>query len=172
MLLRLQCQQLPDIDGGWFANSDFPPNMSKQSTVCCAHLAVYTCTACVVWCGIGHEELMFQSMHCVSKRQSCRDNFTCCHTETQIAKPRCYLTHSQNTDALSASPSTDPEIPHIWQGSHWRISLFVRISPAGSNPWISHTQADTLLTTLSLRVPHPPPPPPPSTPVPVTMNED
>ena len=39
------------------ANSHFPQNASKQSTVCCAQLEAPTSTACVVWCGSVHEEL-------------------------------------------------------------------------------------------------------------------
>ena len=34
----------------------------------------------------------------------CSDNFTCCHTEIEIAD---YLTHSQHTDTVLTSPSTD-----------------------------------------------------------------
>ena len=39
-VLRLKWQQLSAVDGGWFTNSDFPQNMSKQSTACCGRRVI------------------------------------------------------------------------------------------------------------------------------------
>ena len=48
----------------------------------------------------------------------CSDDFTCCHTETEVADPTFHLTQSQYTDTEPTSPSTDPITPSAWQGSH------------------------------------------------------
>ena len=50
--------------------------------------------------------LMSQQHASVSQGQICRDNFTCCHTEQEVAT--FYLTQSQYTDIGPASPSADP----------------------------------------------------------------
>ena len=55
----------------------------------------------------------------VSQGWICSDNFTCCHTETEVADPTFYLTQSQYTDTGPTSPSTDPITPGAWHGSHW-----------------------------------------------------
>ena len=55
----------------------------------------------------------------VSQGRICSDNFTCCHTEIEVADPTFYLTQSQYTDTEPTSPCTDPKTPGAWQGSHW-----------------------------------------------------
>ena len=55
----------------------------------------------------------------VSPGRICSHNFTCCHTETEVADPTFHLTQSQYTDTGSTSPSTDPITLGAWQGSHW-----------------------------------------------------
>ena len=60
----------------------------------------------------------------VSQRRICSDNFTCCHTETEVADPTFYLTQSQYTDTGATSPSADPITPGAWQGSHWNANFF------------------------------------------------
>ena len=55
----------------------------------------------------------------VSQGRICSDNFTCCHTETEVADQTFHLTQSQYTDTGPTSPSTDPITPGAWQGSHW-----------------------------------------------------
>ena len=55
---------------------------------------------------------------CVPQGRICSDNFTCCHTETEVADQTFHLTQSQYTDTGSTSPSTDPITPGAWQGSH------------------------------------------------------
>ena len=54
----------------------------------------------------------------VSQGRICSDNFTCCHTEIEVADPTFYLTQSQYTDTGSTSPSADSISPGAWQGSH------------------------------------------------------
>ena len=55
----------------------------------------------------------------VSQGRICTDNFTCCHTEIEVADPTFYLTQSQYNDTGPTSPSADPIMPGAWQGSHW-----------------------------------------------------
>ena len=47
----------------------------------------------------------------VSQGRICTDNFTCCHTEIEVADQTSYLTQSQYTDTGQASPSVDPITP-------------------------------------------------------------
>ena len=61
----------------------------------------------------------------VSQGRICSDNFTCCHTETEVADQTFYLTQSQYTDSGPTSPSTDPIPPGAWQGSHWSANFEV-----------------------------------------------
>ena len=61
----------------------------------------------------------------VSQRRICSDNFTCCHTEIQVADQTFYLTQSQYTDTGPTSPSADPIPPGAWQGSHWSANFWV-----------------------------------------------
>ena len=59
----------------------------------------------------------------VSQGRICSDNFTCCHTEIEVADPTFYLTQSQYTDTGPTSPSTDPITSGAWQGSHWSTNF-------------------------------------------------
>ena len=61
----------------------------------------------------------------VSQGRICTDNFTCCHTEIEVADPTFYLTQSQYTDTGPTSPSADPITPGAWQGSHWSANFEV-----------------------------------------------
>ena len=61
----------------------------------------------------------------VSQGRICTDNFTCCHTEIELADPTFYLTQSQYTDAGPTSPRADPITPGAWQGSHWSVNFEV-----------------------------------------------
>ena len=54
----------------------------------------------------------------VSQGRTCSDNFTCCHTEIEVADQTFYLTQSQYTDTGPTIPSADPITPGAWQGSH------------------------------------------------------
>ena len=59
----------------------------------------------------------------VSQGRTCTDNFTCCHTEVEVADPTFYLTQSQYTDTELTSPSTDPITSGAWQDSHWSTNF-------------------------------------------------
>ena len=59
----------------------------------------------------------------VSQGLICSDNFTCCHTEIEVADQTFYLTQSQYTDTGPTSPSADPITPGAWQGSHWSANF-------------------------------------------------
>ena len=61
----------------------------------------------------------------VSQGRICLDNFTCCHTEIEVADQTFYLTQSQYTDTGPTSPSADPIAPGVWQGSHWSANFEV-----------------------------------------------
>ena len=62
--------------------------------------------------------LTSQQQASVSQGRICTDNFTCCHTETEVADPTFYLTQSQYTDTGPTSPSADPITPGARQSSH------------------------------------------------------
>ena len=59
----------------------------------------------------------------VSQGRICSDNFTCCHTEIEVADQTFQLTQSQYTDTGPTSPSTDPITPGPWQGSYWSANF-------------------------------------------------
>ena len=59
----------------------------------------------------------------VSQGRICSDNFTCCHTEIEVADPTFYLTQSQYTDTGPTSPRADPITPGAWQGDHWSANF-------------------------------------------------
>ena len=59
----------------------------------------------------------------VSQGRIYSDNFTCCHTEIEVADHTFYLTQSQYTDTGPTSPSADPRTPGTWQGSHWSANF-------------------------------------------------
>ena len=69
--------------------------------------------------------LMSQQHASVSQGRICSDNFTCCHTEIEVADQTFYLTQSQYTDTGLTSLSADPMTPGAWQGSHWNASFYV-----------------------------------------------
>ena len=67
--------------------------------------------------------LTSQQQTSVSQGRVCSDNFTCCHTEIEVADQTFYLTQSQYTNTEPTSPSTDPITPGAWQGSHWSANF-------------------------------------------------
>ena len=67
--------------------------------------------------------LTSQQQASVSQGRICLDNFTCCHTEIEVADPTFYLTQSQYTDTGLTSPCADPITPGAWQGSHWSANF-------------------------------------------------
>ena len=102
--------------------------------------------------------LTSQQQASVSQGCICTDNFTCCHTEVEVADQTIYLTQSQYTDRRPTSPSADPIMPGAWQGSG-RVATGVPIVKSrydstpeksrrkrDSNPGSSAPEADTLTT--------------------------
>ena len=96
----------------------------------------------------------------VSQGRICSDNFTCCHTEMQVADPTFHLTQSQYINTGPTSPSTDPITPGAWQGSHWSaifLSLWYDSTPEksrsklDSNPGSSALEVDALTTRPTRR---------------------
>ena len=81
----------------------------------------------------------------VSQGRICSDNFTCCHTEIEVADQTFHLTQSQYTDTGPASPSTDPVTPGAWYDSTRKKSRRKRDSVPGS----SALEADALTTGRS-----------------------
>ena len=69
--------------------------------------------------------LTSQQQASVSQGRICLDNFTCCHTEIEVADQTFYLTQSQYTDTGPTSPSADPISPGAWQGNHWSANFEV-----------------------------------------------
>ena len=67
--------------------------------------------------------LTSQQQASVSQGRICSDNFTCCHTEIEVAYQTFYLTQSQYADTGPTSPSADPITPGAWQGSHWSANF-------------------------------------------------
>ena len=59
----------------------------------------------------------------LSQVRNCSNNFTCCHTETEVADQTFHLTQSQYTDTGKTRPRNDPITPGAWQGSHWSASF-------------------------------------------------
>ena len=63
----------------------------------------------------------------VYQGRMCSENFTCCHTEIEVANQTFHLTQSQYTATGPTSPSVDPMTSGAWQGwplecqflSHW-----------------------------------------------------
>ena len=53
------------------------------------------------------------------------DNFTCCHTQIEVADQTFNLTQSPYTGTGPTSPSTDPITPGAGQGSQWSANFKV-----------------------------------------------
>ena len=93
---------------------------------------------------------------------SAQTNFTCCHTEAEVADQTFYLTQSQYTDTRPTSLSAYPIMPGAWQGSHWSANFVshwydsVRKNPIArdSNPGSSAPEADALTTRPTRRSAH------------------
>ena len=93
-----------------------------------------------------------QQQASVSQGRICLDNFTCCHTEIEVADQTCYLTQSQYTDTGPTSPSADPITPGAWQGSHWSANFEVTgMTRPRKNPGASGIRTRDL--PLSRRMP-------------------
>ena len=74
----------------------------------------------------------------VSQGRTCTGDFTCCHTEVELADPTFYLPQSQYTDTGPTGPCADPITPGAWQGSHWSANFEVTgMTSARKNPTAS-----------------------------------
>ena len=77
----------------------------------------------------GREMLLFvgcltsQQHASVSQGRICSDNFTCCHTEIEVADHTFHLTQSQFTDTGQTSRSADSIMSGAWQGIHWSANF-------------------------------------------------
>ena len=90
----------------------------------------------------------------VSQGRICSDNFSCCHTEVEVADQTLHLTQSQYTDTGPTSPSTDPTTPGAWQASHWSANFEVTgMTRPRKNPAASGNRTQDL--PLSRRTPKP-----------------
>ena len=97
--------------------------------------------------------LTSQQQASVSQERICSDNFTCCHTEIEVADQTFYLTQSQYTDTGPTSPSADPITPGAWQGSHWSANFEVTgMTRPRKNPGASGIRTRDL--PLSRRAPY------------------
>ena len=107
---------------------------NKTYHLCCLLWFFYWLVGC----------LTSQQHASVSQGLICWDNYTCCHTEIQVADQTFHLTQSQYTDTASASPSTDLTTPSVWHGSHWSAKFEVTgmnwlgkiLAKAGFELWI------------------------------------
>ena len=104
------------------------------------------------------EQLLFvgsltsQQHASVSQGRVCSDNFTCCHTEIEVADQTFHLAQSQYTDTGPTSPSTDPITPGVGQGSQWSANFEVTgMTRPRKNPDASGTRIPDL--PLSRRTP-------------------
>ena len=97
--------------------------------------------------------LTSQQQASVSQGRICSDNFTCCHTEIQVADQTFHLTQSQYIDTGPTSPSADLVTPGAWPGSHLGrqcLSHWYDSTPKksrrkrDSNPGSSALEADAL----------------------------
>ena len=92
-----------------------------------------------------------QQQASVPQGRICSDNFTCCHTQIEIADQSVHLTQSQYTDTGPTSPCANP-MPGAWQGSHWSANFQVTgmtrpgkiPSQAGFEPGIFHSRGGHL----------------------------
>ena len=88
----------------------------------------------------------------VSQGRICSDNFTCCHTEIEVADQIFSPTQSQYTDTGPTSPSVDPISPGAWQDSlrsaNFQVSGMTRPgkipAQAGFEPRIFRSRGDAL----------------------------
>ena len=111
------------------ATDDTPGGFNSISELVCERLcllhAIKTRSKYSKWVGCLLACLTSQQQASVSQGRICLDNFTCCHTEIEVADQTFYLTQSQYTDTGPTSPSADPITPGAWQGSHWSANFEV-----------------------------------------------
>ena len=83
-------------------------------------LRLFVCFSCLlVGC------LKYQKHASASQGRICPGNFTCYHTEIEVADRTFHLIQSQYTDTRPTSPSTDTVTPGAWQSSGWSTNFLV-----------------------------------------------
>ena len=85
----------------------------------------------------------------VSQGRICSDNFTCCHTEVEVADPTFHLTQSQYSDTVPTIPSVDLITSGAWQGNYWSanfLSNWYDSAQAGFEPWTFRSRGGRLTT--------------------------
>ena len=87
--------------GGEVRSTDMAEQPGGQMVKCCYQIQVCWLLAC----------LTSQQQASVFQGRICSDNFTCCHTEIEVADQTFYLTQSQYTDTGPTSPTADPITP-------------------------------------------------------------
>ena len=100
----------------------FRANIPKGACSCflCLFVSSFVCFSCLlVGC------LKYQKHASASQGRICSDNFTCYHTEIEVADRTFHLIQSQYTDTGTTSPSTDPITPSAWQSSGWSTNFLV-----------------------------------------------
>ena len=95
----------------------------RESVCSCSQHFLLTTVGCSYNLFVFVGCLTSQQQASVSQGRICSDNFTCCHTEIEVADQTFYLTQSQYTDTGPTSPSTDPITPGAWQDSHWSANF-------------------------------------------------
>ena len=89
--------------------------------------------------------LTSQQHSSVSQGRICTVNFTCCHTEIEVADATFYLTQSQYTDTGPTSHSAYPIMPGAWLGSQWSGNFEVTgMTRPRKNPGASGIQSRDL----------------------------
>ena len=74
-------------------------------------------------------------MQCVSYVWICLERVMCCHTQTEITDPTCYLTHSEYTDTWSVSQSPAPLTPGQSASPQHHRHLVSQPVPSTTDTW-------------------------------------
>ena len=104
----------------------------------CRRLAGFVCL--LVGC------LTSQQQASVSQGRICSGNFTCCHTEIEVADQTFYLTQSKYTDTGPTSPGADPISPGAW---HYSVSAGTG-RPGVSILWLGEVESSICSFYLSV----------------------
>ena len=90
------------------------PDLSYRTWICVSQCLLQRCLL-----------VALRPSNMLSQGRVCSGNYTCCHTEIEVADQTFHLTQSQYTDTGPTSPSTDPITPGAWQGSRWSANFEV-----------------------------------------------
>ena len=110
--LELRCDdEVDDDDGGGGGGGDDDDVMMMMMTTMMIMMTTTMMMTFVCWLLACFTSQQHAS---VSQGRICSDNFTCCHTEIEIADQTSHLTQSQYTGTGQTSPSADPITPGAW----------------------------------------------------------